>query len=196
MSNLSIGILGGSFDPIHNAHIQLAKNASIQCALDMLVFMPARQAALKDNTACTTTEHRLKMLELATSKLDINFSIDTFEINRQGVSYSIDTAKYMKKKYPDAKIIWIIGSDHISKLHKWKDIDLLCEIVEYACAKRPNYALDDISVPKQAKISYIDFTPLEISSTNIRDYIRNQKNLERTLDIDVISYIKQNKLYQ
>lgn len=196
MEKQSIGILGGSFDPVHKAHMALASEACKQGRLDKLLLVPARQAALKDNVVCASDEHRLAMLELSAKKLDVDFQIELFELQREGVSFSIDTAKHLRKKYPQAKLFWIIGSDHISKLSKWKDINELCQIVEFICAKRPNYSLLADDVPACAKITYIDFQPLDISSTEIRENIKLKKNLNSNLDTDVISYINEHKLYQ
>ncbi len=191
----TIGILGGSFDPVHKAHIELAKAAFKQCALDKLLFIPAKQAPLKEQNVCADDLSRLHMLKLATQHLDFDCEIDTIEMTRDGISYSIDTAKYLKCKYPNSRLIWIIGSDHIGKLAKWKDIDALCEIIEFACAKRPNNPLSADDLPKNAKITFIDFSPIDISSTEIRNDILRKKNLEKFLEPDIISYINKNKLY-
>ena len=196
MECIKIGILGGSFDPVHKAHIELAKTVYEQCDLDLLLFIPARQAALKDNEVCATSQDRLKMLELATQKLAINYSIDTFELSNENISYSIDTAKYLHNKYPNAKLVWIIGSDHIGKLDKWKDVDQLCNIVEFACAKRDGYPLQADTIPLSAKIEYVKFEPILVSSTEIRKHLKNGKNLETMLESEVISYIKDKKLYK
>ena len=196
MNICNIGILGGSFDPVHKAHIALATEACRQCGLDKLLIVPARQAALKESDVCASDEHRLAMLEIATKKLQTDFEIELFELQREGVSYSIDTAKYLKEKYPYANLFWIIGSDHIAKLSKWKDIHQLCKIVKFICAKRPNYPMNVEVVPPCAEISYIDFQPLDISSTQIRENIKLKKNLNSILDTDVISYITDHKLYQ
>ena len=195
MKKTTIGILGGSFDPIHKAHTELAKAAFVQCALDKLLFIPARQAALKEQNVCANAQERLDMLQMVIQKLPINSEIETVELSRSGISYSIDTAKYLKEKYPDCRLIWIIGSDHIEKLSKWKDIEQLCKIVEFACAQRPKNPIHSDNTPKNAKISFIDFEPLDISSTEIRNRIFQKKNLESFLDDDIISYINKNKLY-
>ena len=196
MSDFAIGILGGSFDPVHNAHMKLAEAARRQCALDKLIFVPARQAALKDCPAAAPAAHRLEMLKIAASRLDFAFEIDEFELSRGGVGYSIDTALHLRGIYPNARLIWIIGSDHIGKLAQWKDIERLCSIVEFACARRPGYSLSADGAPKCARISFIDFDPLDISSTAARKAIAVKKNAESMLDIAVISYINKHKLYQ
>lgn len=198
MADLTIGILGGSFDPVHNAHIRLAEAAQRQCALSRLVFVPARQAALKPQSVCASDAHRLAMLKLAAARLAFEYQIDDFELSRPGVSYSIDTARHFRALYPSARLVWIIGSDHIGKLSQWKDAAALCGIVEFACARRPDYPIDSAlaAVPPNAKISFIDFDPLDISSTAVRRAVAGKKNIDSMLDIAVISYINKYKLYQ
>ncbi len=192
----TVGILGGSFDPPHKAHIELAKAAFAQCGLNRLLFVPARQAALKTNVACATGRQRAEMLRICAEKLDFDWRIEPFELSREGVSYSIDTARYLAEKYPNADLVWIIGSDHIGKLSAWRDIESLCKIVRFACAGRPRCPLKDGSLPKNARIDFLDFAPMDVSSTSIRADIAAGNDTRAALDSDVISYIKTNKLYQ
>ena len=192
----TVGILGGSFDPPHKAHIELAKAAFAQCGLNRLLFVPARQAALKSNAVCATGRQRAEMLRICAEKLDFDWQIEPFELSRGGVSYSIDTARYLAEKYPNADLVWIIGSDHIGKLAAWRDIESLCEIVRFACAGRPRCPLKDDFLPKNARIDFLDFPPMDISSSSIRADITAGADAGAFLDPNVISYIKNNKLYQ
>lgn len=192
----TVGILGGSFDPPHKAHIELAKAAFAQCGLDRLLFVPARQAALKINSVCADGRQRVDMLRICAEKLDFDWLIEAFELSREGVSYSIDTARFLAEKYPNADLVWIIGSDHIGKLSAWRDAEALCEIVRFACAGRPRCPLKDESLPKNARIEFLDFAPMDISSSSIRADIAAGGDVSAMLDPNVISYIKNNKLYQ
>ena len=134
--NRRIGVLGGSFDPVHNAHIALAEAAYRQLGLDEIIFMPARQAALKPSDACASPEQRAKMLEIALESADFPHSISDIETRRRGISYSIDTVRELLALRPDSEIFWIIGSDHLPKLSKWKDIAEFCKLAKFACARR------------------------------------------------------------
>ena len=100
-------MLGGSFDPVHNAHIALAEAARRQLGLDEIIFMPARQAALKPSAACASPEQRKKMLEIALESADFPHSISDIEMRRQGISYSIDTVRELLALRPDSEIYWI-----------------------------------------------------------------------------------------
>ena len=197
MTGDAIGILGGSFDPVHLTHTALGAAAFEQCGLSELLFVPARQAALKPDTVCASAQDRLEMLKIAVGKLPFNCRIETCEIGRAGVSYSIDTARYLRQKYGDgAKLVWIIGGDHIAKLSKWKDIDELCSLVEFACAGRPDCAADKSLLPQCAKVKFIDFELSPLSSSEIRRLAAEGKFLNSMLDADVISYIKDHNLYK
>ena len=132
---MRIGILGGSFDPVHNAHISLAESAAKQLGLDLVIFMPARCAALKDGPPSATCQQRVEMLKIALQSVKFPYEISDIEIKRDGISYSIDTVRELIKKYPDAEIYWIIGSDHLQKLSKWRDIGEFCKLAKFACAR-------------------------------------------------------------
>ena len=192
----SIGILGGSFDPVHKAHMAIAEAAARQMRLGRILLVPAFQAALKPESVCASDAHRLRMLEIAAAKMSAKCEIDTCELMRGGVSYSIDTARYLRAKYSDARLVWIIGSDHIGKLSRWRDIDELCGIVEFACAARPNYSVSAADLPKSARITFVETELSDISSSEIRECVRLGKNTDSMLDSDVALYINENKLYK
>ena len=192
----SIGILGGSFDPVHRVHMAIAEAAARRLRLDKILLVPAFQAALKSESVCASDAHRLRMLEIAAAKMAAKCEIDTCELLRGGVSYSIDTARYLRAKYPTARLVWIIGSDHIGKLSRWRDIDELCEIVEFACAARPNCPTTAADLPKTARITFVKTELSDVSSSEIRERIRLGKNTDSMLDSDVALYINENKLYK
>ena len=179
---MRIGILGGSFDPVHNAHISLAESAAKQLGLDLVIFMPARCAALKDGPPSATCQQRVEMLKIALQSVKFPYEISDIEIKRDGISYSIDTVRELIKKYPDAEIYWIIGSDHLQKLSKWRDIGEFCKLAKFACAKC-------------ARIEPIDFDPIDISSTSLRRSLKNGDTRNLDISPNVLDYILKNKLY-
>lgn len=190
-----IGILGGSFDPIHSAHIELAKAAYKSLGLDKIIFIPARQAALKDSPVKASGKHRVAMLKIALKKADFAHEINLSEINRTGISYSIDTVREILKNNPDNKIFWIIGSDHLSKISAWKEAETLCKLVTFACAKRGGFDETFACAPKYARLVPIDFNPVELSSTQLRNDLKNAQTANLKLDPEVLQYILKNKLY-
>ena len=193
--NRRIGVLGGSFDPVHSAHIALAEAARRQLGLDEIIFMPARQAALKPSAACASPEQRKKMLEIALESADFPHSISDIEMRRQGISYSIDTVRELLALRPDSEIYWIIGSDHLPKLSKWKDIAEFCKLAKFACARRGGVSADFSDAPDFARIAPVDFRPVELSSTRLRNALKSGAAGDLGLDPKVLEYILKNKLY-
>lgn len=195
MSKIRTGILGGSFDPVHNAHLELAKAAIKGADLDEIFFIPAKQAPLRDSPVNAPDRDRLAMLRLALEKFPAPHKISLFEMNREGVSYSIDTARYLAEKYPHRDFFWIIGSDHLQKLKHWKDIGELSKIVSFVCAARPGYEAAPGDIPPGARISYINLPPMRHSSTQIRQSLKNGVDVKFMLDGAVLEHIIKNKLY-
>lgn len=192
---MRIGILGGSFDPVHNAHISLAESAAKQLGLDLMIFMPARCAALKDGPPAATCQQRVEMLKIALQSVKFPYEISDIEIKRDGISYSIDTVRELIKIYPDAEIYWIIGSDHLQKLSKWRNIEEFCKLAKFACARRGGFAGDFSDAPECARIEPIDFDPVDISSTSLRRKLKNGDTRNLDISPNVLDYILKNKLY-
>lgn len=195
MSKIRTGILGGSFDPVHNAHLELAKAALEGAGLEEIFFIPAKQAPLRDSPVSAPDADRLAMLRLALKKFHAPHKISLFEMNREGISYSIDTARHLAEKYPHRDFFWIIGSDHLEKLKHWKDIGELANIVSFVCAARPGYEANPADIPQNVRISYISISPMPHSSTQIRENLKNGGDAKFMLDGAVLEHIIKNKLY-
>ena len=190
----TIGIFGGSFDPVHRAHILLARAACEQLHLDKIIFVLAHQAPLRDSPTHTSDEDRLAMLKLALSDFPYAWEISDFELKRGGTGYSIDTANFLISKYSDCNWYWIIGADHLSKLAKWKDIEILSELLTFAYAARKGFDATLDEVPSGVRLARLEFDALEDSSTFIRDSLSNAST-HLMLDNRVIQYILNHKLY-
>ena len=130
---MKICLFGGSFNPIHKGHIKIAKEAIKQLDLDELIFIPCQKNPFKKDINYASGEDRKKMIELV---LEDKMSISDFEIKRQGISYTIDTVKYFKNKYPNDELYLLIGSDNLLKLSKWKDIDEISNLIQIVVFKR------------------------------------------------------------
>ncbi|ADE19635.1 nicotinate-nucleotide adenylyltransferase [Mycoplasma crocodyli] len=130
---MKIAIFGGSFDPIHKGHTKIANWCINELELDKLIFIPAFKSPFKTNRNLVDQNHRIEMIKLV---LPEKCEISDFELKRQGVSYTIETVKYFKNKYPNDELFLIIGSDNLPKLNKWKDIDELSKITKIAAFKR------------------------------------------------------------
>lgn len=142
---MKIGIFGGTFSPTHKGHMLIAEHAWKKLKLDKLIFLPAWQNPFKKKDVEVDVHHRLEMLKIAlqsfflhknNAALATKWSISDFEINRQTISYTIDSVRYFCQKYPDAKIYWLIGADNVKKLHKWKAIKQISQLVKITIFKR------------------------------------------------------------
>src|SRR5205823_6244302 len=127
---VKIGFLGGSFDPVHFGHLLAAQDAYEQYHLDRLVLVPAAQAPLKPNDVQSSSEDRLAMLRAAI-EWDKRFEISDVELRRGGVSFTIDSARYFRQLYPKDELYWIIGGDQLPKLHLWRNVTELAQLVEF-----------------------------------------------------------------
>jgi len=189
----NIAILGGTFDPIHNGHLRIAHDVIWQLKMDMVYFIPASKSNLKEPGPVATPEQRYKMVELAIqgeSKIDV---LD-WEILKPDISYTLDTARLLKKHWPKKRFFWIIGSDLVSSLDKWKGINELVNLLEFIVIERPgyHYAKPNISNLKLYSIQTVQST---ISSTEIRDRLHEGIPVEDTIPETVLNYIIVNKIY-
>lgn len=190
------GIYGGSFDPIHLGHLIAAQEALEQGGLDKVGFLPAAQAPLRANRPQVQTDERLKMIELALQGHEDRFEILTDEIDKGGLSYSIDTARALHERWPQRKLFWIIGGDQLALLPRWHKIDALLDFVEFIVLERPGCPKHvPASLPVDKIHCYVGH-PVDISSTDIRRRSREGKNLQFFLPHAVHEYILHNNPYR
>jgi len=190
--DMRIGILGGTFNPLHNGHLHVAKEARKKLHLDKLIFIPAYMPPHKKIHGNAKPSDRLRMLELATGGKK-HFAISRYEMRRKGRSYSIKTAKYLKKKYgKDSKIFFIIGADSLKGLTRWKDITKLSGILRFAVAPRRGFKMSPRIRVSCLKLS---MSKKDVSSTTIRRLLSKGKPVTRLLPPKVAKYIKMRNLY-
>ncbi|MBM6906938.1 MULTISPECIES: nicotinate-nucleotide adenylyltransferase [Collinsella] len=195
-----LGIMGGTFDPIHYGHLVTAEQAREALALDLVLFMPAGNPAFKQDRPVTDAEDRYAMTVLATAA-NPSFYASRFEIDRSGVTYTAETLKLLRAHYPDnVKLYFITGADAIIDIVTWHDASSIASLATLIAATRPGY---DIS-QAQARIAqsgldfdvrYIQIPALAISSTNIRDRVRLGKSIRYLTSESVIGYMRKNRLY-
>jgi len=183
-----IGFLGGTFNPIHKGHLEIAKIAADRLGLEKVFLIPAGMPPHKEGDYKKDGIHRLKMVHLA-KKYDSRFEVSDYEILKEGKSYSYLTMEYFKKLYPDAKLFFIIGDEAYKMLHTWRNPERLRELVTFAVCSRDNSKVEGDAVK-------ITFPPINISSTMIRDRIKKGENCEMLLTSEVYQYIKENNLYK
>ncbi|WP_029906093.1 nicotinate-nucleotide adenylyltransferase [Mycoplasmopsis opalescens] len=184
---MRIALFGGSFNPIHEAHIKIAQFAYRELKLDKLIFIPANKNPFKKNKKIEKNEHRINMIKLAISECEENFEISEFETKRGGVSYTFETIRYFKQKYPNDELFFLAGTDTLSTLHKWEFIEEICTLVQFVVFKRSN-KFSKVNI-KKFNLLVLNNPVYSHSSTNIR-----QGNLSFLSD-KVRKYIGENYLY-
>jgi nicotinate-nucleotide adenylyltransferase len=188
---MKIGILGGTFNPIHIGHLILAEEAREKLGLEKIIFVPTYLPPHKDNSHIACAVKRLAMIKLAI-KGNRNFSVSDTEIKRDGKSYTIDTIRNFKKIYPDDELFFIIGSDLLNYLDEWKDLDEIIKMVKFIVVTRPGYALEKIP----SYISTVAINAVDISGFEIRRRVKENLSLRYLVPEAVHRYIIRNKLYR
>jgi nicotinate-nucleotide adenylyltransferase len=187
---MKIGILGGTFNPIHIGHLILAEEAREKLGLDKIIFVPAYLPPHKDNADIAQACERLKMVSLAT-KGNKYFSVSDCEIKRDGRSYTIDTIREFKEKFPKDELYFIIGSDLLKYLAEWKDLVDIIKMVKFIAATRPGFALEKIP----SYISTLAIRAVDVSGFEIRQAIKASKSFRYLVPDAVYRYILKRKLY-
>lgn len=188
---MKIGILGGTFNPIHLGHLIMAEEVADKLNLDKVIFVPTYMPPHKENSDIAPAVDRLKMVKLAI-KNNKRFSVSDIEIRRKGLSYTIDTIREFKKLYPEDELYFIIGSDLIKYLDSWKDLEEILKLIKFIVATRPGYPLDKI--PQH--ISTINIRAIDISAYQIREAIKNNQSFRYLVPDEVYYYINKKGLYR
>mgnify|MGYP006286289623 FL=1 len=199
-----IGISGGTFNPIHLGHLIIAELFAGEMKLDKCFFVPAWLSPYKteNNEAQNIApDHRAKMVKLAIEDNE-RFDIDLFEIKKKGVSYTYDTILHFEKKYPDAEIFLLIGTDQAKDFQGWSNWEKIISKVRLSIACRPNIISDNEKNKINESLSLDDRSPiwlqtplLEISSTNIRQRAKRGESIKYLVPFSVENYILKNRLY-
>lgn len=196
-----LGIMGGTFDPIHYGHLVTAEQAREALALDLVLFMPAGSPAFKQDSNVTDAEDRYAMTLLATAA-NPAFDASRFEIDREGITYTVDTLRTLRERYPkNVKLYFITGADAILDIVLWRDADTIAELATLIAATRPGYDIEQAKSRIAASgiafdVRYIEIPALAISSTNIRDRVEAGKSVRYLTSESVIGYIRKNGLYR
>ena len=199
---MNVGVLGGTFDPIHSGHMVVAEEARLKLKLNRVIFVPAGQPWLKTNRQITAAVHRVEMVKLTiTGKA--NFQLSTVEVDRPGPSYSVDTVAVLRKRLgPEDVIFFLVGWDSLADLPEWHEPARLVKLCKVVAVTRPGLTRPDLkslelSVPGITdSVVWLDIPPIDISSSDIRDKVARGLSIHRLVPIEVESYIKENKLYR
>jgi len=190
---MSIGLYGGSFDPIHFGHLITTQAVLEKRNLDKIIFMPSYISPLKQDSVIVEDCHRLEMVRLATSQFP-QFLVSDLEINKKTVSYTFDTLLELKNKYSDIELI--IGLDNLLVFEKWHNPDKIFQMCKVIVMKR---LADDLGTKRNKyfeKAIFAETPNIEISSTEIRNRVKNNLPIDFLVPARVSEYIYQNGLYK
>ena len=187
-----LGLYGGSFDPVHLGHLLVSQAAHEELELEKIFFIPAAQSPFKPDRTLAPAEVRTKMLRLALAGRP-ECEIDTQELERGGISYSIDTILDFRGRFPQAQLFYLIGADHVSELPRWRDAAQLARIVTFVVIPRPSQTNE--ATPAGFNFVYLKGFPLGLSSSQIRDRVRSGLPLHHLVGPAVAEVILHNRLY-
>ena len=206
----TIGIFGGAFDPVHKGHVSSIIELKDKLDFSELKIIPCNIPAQKEKTIASNSE-RLEMLKLAFDEFD-NINIDSFELDKKGISYTVDTLEAITKKSKSGQhLTLIMGLDAFINLTSWKNYERILELSSILILKRPNYELkknylaqfeheltDDLEIflNSKGKIIFFTLTQLDISSTEIKKAIKNNKSCDDYLDKKVLEFINDKSIYK
>jgi len=186
-----LAVFGGSFNPIHLGHLMIAQAALEQLSLDRILFVPARVPPHKEFTCLIPDQARLSLIKMAIKDNHL-FLVTDAELHREGPSYSIDTIHLIKEQFPAAELFYLIGADLVSDLHTWKDIDQLCEMVQFIAAPRNNETLVHSG---GIEVQAINSPMVTISSSGIREMLRKNISPRYLLPNNVFQEICARRYY-
>ena len=191
--HLKIGIYGGTFDPVHIAHLIIAEFAYQELDLDRLFFVPSFIPPHKASKDISDAKHRLNMLLLALAGND-NFAVSTFELDKGGTSYTIDTLNHFHDLYDvtSDNLYLLIGADNLVDFSHWKDPDKIKATAQIVVADRPNAELD---TSKYKEFIFLQSPILQMSASMIRERVRQNKSMRYMVHEKVRAYIREHRLY-
>lgn len=196
-----VGILGGTFDPVHNAHLAIIDEARLELELDEIILVPAGRPWMKSGREITPADHRVCMLHLAIAGR-FGFFISTTEIDRPGPSYTVDTLQEFNREYSGlAELYFLLGWDNLPELPRWKNPQQVIELCKLVAFPRLGSSLPDIDAIDKVipglcqRIILMERPMIDISATQIRERVSKGLDISNLMPEAVAEYIKQNRLY-
>lgn len=196
-----IGLFGGTFNPLHNAHLMIAEDVLEHFGLDKVIFIPACVPPHKGPEKVDgSPEERLEMIRLAIAGRP-DFEVSDMEIRRGGISYTVETLRQFSARYPGADLFFIIGGDSLAELHLWRDYCELLRLARFVTVRRPGDGVADLpemesGLRRQLSEDMIDVRPSDISSTEVRRRVAAGLSVRGLVPEAVAEYIEQNSLYR
>jgi nicotinate-nucleotide adenylyltransferase len=188
-----VALYGGAFDPVHSAHLKVAHYALEQAQLDRVIFIPAAQSPLKLHAPRTDDAARLQMLRLALAG-QMRFELDPYEIEKGGLSYTVDTVLHFRERMGTAELYWIVGGDQFEQLDRWHRIDELAALVTFLVLARPGSALQPQSIAG-LRYQILEAPLMSESSSEIRMRCERGRSLKGLVPSAVEAFISEQELY-
>lgn len=197
-----VGIMGGTFNPIHNGHIMLAKEAYEQFHLDSVLVMPNKLPVYKNPKLILSSGHRKNMVQLAIQNYPFMIYSD-IELEREGNTYTIDTLNELHKNHPEVEYYFIMGGDSLIHFHEWYQYENILKKAVILCARRGNADYEILNQTRHsllekypyARIEFLHTELINISSSELRNMIQEQKDISKWIPEPVRNYMKENHLY-
>ena len=187
-----LGIMGGTFDPIHHGHLVAASEVAAEFELDEVVFVPTGQPWQKSDRQVSPAEHRYLMTVVATAS-NPRFTVSRVDIDRPGNTYTVDTLRDTRARRPDSELFFITGADALGQILTWKDVEELWDLAHFVGVTRPGYALADLGL--EDDISLMEIPAMAISSTDCRDRVARGRPVWYLVPDGVVQYINKHHLY-
>ncbi len=201
MRGKKIGIMGGTFNPIHNGHLVLGEMAYEQFGLDKVLLMPNKKPYYKTTLDSISEEDRSEMVRIAASEND-HFEFSDIELKRNEITYTVDTLEELTQQFPGNEYYFILGKDSLDYLEKWKDADRIMELTKIIAACRNDLdrtideKIEELNRKYHAHIYRLNSPNLEISSSFLREMLKKGRSCRYLVPDAVLSYIKEKRLYE
>ncbi|MBQ8822830.1 MAG: nicotinate-nucleotide adenylyltransferase [Lachnospiraceae bacterium] len=200
--SMKIGIMGGTFNPIHTGHLLLAQYAMDACKLDKVLFIPTGNSYMKDSREILSGDVRLKMVNLAIAGVE-EFEGSDVEILREGNTYTCETLPELKKLYPGASFYFLMGADSFLSIHRWKSPEIILANTALVVVTRDGVSYERLEEQKKflekeygGEVELVSFPTIDISSSEIRKRIREGKSVRFQVPEEVRIFIEENGLYE
>ncbi|AHI23349.1 nicotinic acid mononucleotide adenylyltransferase [Corynebacterium vitaeruminis DSM 20294] len=191
-----MGIMGGTFDPIHHGHLVAASEVAARFSLDLVVFVPTGNPWQKSDREVSSAEDRYLMTVIATAS-NPRFTVSRVDIDRPGETYTIDTLVDLRRQFPDSELFFITGADALSSILSWRDWEKVLDLATFVGVTRPGYELTEDFLPadRREKVELIEIPAMAISSTGCRRRAREGLPVWYLVPDGVVQYIAKRRLY-
>jgi len=189
-----IGVMGGTFDPIHHGHLVAASEVQSVFGLDEVVFVPTGQPWQKDDRQVSPAELRYLMTVVATAS-NPRFTVSRVDVDRPGPTYTIDTLRDLSRLYPGSELFFITGADALAQILSWKDVDELFELAQFVGVNRPDHELSGDGLPAE-RVSLMEVPAMAISSTACRERVQAGEPVWYLVPDGVVQFIAKYRLYR